>query len=682
VAEHEYDTNGMQSTNAHGSGFPWRTVAGLVLIIIASTLYAFTLDNGLMPEELRGGDLITHQYAQVQARPSNAPGYPLYSMVGLGWFHGIRSILRSTGIASPNPIPILSSFSTLWALIALWLLYEIICSATQTNERPRGNWQIAFLVSLFYAVTYFFWYYATTTEQYSSAIAQTLAIVYVFMMWLRRDSSLWLLYVLAFLCGLSLAHMLTVAFIVPPIVIAVLWTRPSLLRSPKALIGSIIAALLPLVSYLFVFIRGGSHPEWWGSQSFDSATDWFWSFVSTSQGREELLWAFEPGRPFFGNGFPALVGEELTWVIVLAGLVGILFLRKPFPATLYATLIIYLVFSWLYRFGNWFQVILPAYAVLMIGVGAFSDRLQAYAQGYDGDETSKGKRSIRRSMLVAIPVILLIVAVVWRFDASIARANSRNRIADTALDSAVVLLAQDLPENSVLFAPVDDALALQYLTNVWGLNSDVAIVNSDEVAGLLATRPVLATWDAAPTLLDEISGEVNPTLQVISPEWVQVLSEGREVDSVSDTSRQAVDIVVDDTLTLAAYSVTDVDDASESLELPGRQVIATLLWDTGDGSWPHAYHISVRPTVNGRYVDNSADKGTIIQEDRPMPAQLRFGSSGIPDNGLLTDPYRLLYPDGAAAGDMGMSVILYTQDESGFTDVAAIDIPIGRVLDD
>ena len=55
-----------------------------------AALYLFTLDDGLRPGELEGGDLITHQYAQVQGRPSNAPGYPLYTMGGWLWFHARR----------------------------------------------------------------------------------------------------------------------------------------------------------------------------------------------------------------------------------------------------------------------------------------------------------------------------------------------------------------------------------------------------------------------------------------------------------------------------------------------------------------------------------------------------------------------------------------------------------------
>jgi len=95
---------------------------GLLILIAALALYLWTLDDGLQPEELRGGDLITHQYAQVEARPSNAPGYPLYTMGGWLWFRLGRLLLGPYS----NPIRILSSYSTLWALLALWLLYRLL----------------------------------------------------------------------------------------------------------------------------------------------------------------------------------------------------------------------------------------------------------------------------------------------------------------------------------------------------------------------------------------------------------------------------------------------------------------------------------------------------------------------------------------------------------------------------
>ncbi len=66
------------------------------------------------------------------------------------------------------------------------------------------------------------------------------------------------LLLLAFLCGLSLAHMVTVAFIVPAVVILVLVDRPDLLRRPLTVLGAVASAALPLASYVYVYIRGGS----------------------------------------------------------------------------------------------------------------------------------------------------------------------------------------------------------------------------------------------------------------------------------------------------------------------------------------------------------------------------------------------------------------------------------------
>ena len=150
--------------------------AGVALLLLALGLYLLTLDNGLRPGELAGGDLITHQYAQAQARPGNAPGYPLYTMGGWLWFHGWQALLGHEA----NAVAILSTYSTLWALAALWLLYRLIVELT-------NNWGLAFLGGAFYAVTYFFWFYAVSSEQYTSAVAQTLALVLLAFLWDRRQ---------------------------------------------------------------------------------------------------------------------------------------------------------------------------------------------------------------------------------------------------------------------------------------------------------------------------------------------------------------------------------------------------------------------------------------------------------------------------------------------------------------
>ncbi len=294
----------------------------LTLLVLAAALYAFTLDDGLRPGELQGGDLITHQYAQVEGRPSNAPGYPLYTMGGWLWFHAGR-LLFGPG---SNPISILASYSTFWALVALWLLYELILELA--GRRDGTTRAAAWLASAFLAVIYFFWYYAVTTEQYTSAVAWTLAAFLLAFRW-QRERRTGYLFALALLAGITLAHMVTLVLALPALVWLVLREEPALLRRPRLLLGLVATGVAPLLSYLFIYAAGEAHPEWRGASLQAARTwDWFWSFVSTRQGQDELTWSL---RPFFSASFPSLIPRELTWPGLLGGLAGLLTLAAANP---------------------------------------------------------------------------------------------------------------------------------------------------------------------------------------------------------------------------------------------------------------------------------------------------------------------------------------------------------------
>lgn len=669
----------------------------LVLLLLgALVLYAITLDNGLQPEELVGGDLITHQYAQVQARPSNAPGYPLYTMGGWLWFHGAQALLPWLGVALPNPLLILSSYSTLWALLALWLLYRILCTVTVTEHYPTGLWPLALLLSAFYGVTYFFWYYATTTEQYSSAIAQTLAIVYFYLRWQRRfvaqipspDGSAplaplvsgspsprnadRLLLLLALLCGVALAHMLTVAFIVPPLVAVILWQAPVLLRRGRLILGTVIAAFLPLTSYFYIYWRGVAHPEWWGNGEWTSGQAWFWSFLSTAQGREELGWGFEPWCTPFANGFPALMGAELSWPIIGLGLVGIAFLRHKLAPLLYATLAIYLLFGWLYRCGNWFQVVLPAYPLLLVGVAALLTRMVS-------SEQTEERRTLRWRQRLLYG--LLVLAVLLRGAASWPRADSFNRVGDSALERAALQLTAQLPSNSALFAAVDDALALQYLTQVWRIRPDLTVVSSAEAAAqLVAGRPLYSTWEAAATLETEL-GEYLPgdfAFQRFARDAQWVRFQSATTASPPFTVDQQVQLQMTPDIMLQGYQLqTGLEQVPNvgawPLTAPEGVMQVLLLWRVANVEWPEGLSISLRLTQDGVPVPG-------FQQDRALPA---LGLAGLVD-GQILDPYLFhVTQTSMSANEInsvahranGVMVILYRQTATGFENVAVVQLP-------
>jgi hypothetical protein len=657
-----------------------RNLAGALLLLLALLLYVATLDNGLQPYELIGGDLITHQYAQVQARPGNAPGYPLYTMGGWLWFHGARATLQAVGIAAPNPLPILSSYSLLWALLALLVLYAILCHITRSSRHPAGNWPLAWLLSAFYAVTYFFWYYATTTEQYTSAIAQTLAIVYVYLLWrekaverlrdweIGRDGneeplqspisnlqspnrsishSPNLLILLAFLCGLSLAHMLTVAFIVPPLVIAILWERPQALRNWRLVLACVVAALLPLISYAYVYVRGAANPQWWGAGEWVNADEWFWSFVSTAQGREELLWGFQPTCAFFDGGFPELIWGELSIPLLVIGLIGIAWLGCKPAFVLYGTLLIYLIFNWMYRCGNWYQVILPAYPLILIGVAAVFDRWEERFVG-------------RSRWLGYAPLALLIVTIVWRFDASWPEANSRNRPQDTALDRAAVLLDQPLPANVGLFAAVEEALALDYLISIWGLRPDLRVVSSRDAGQMLRDGgAVLTTIDAAAVLLEELPADIAPPRTAFSADWLAL---GDIPTNAHIAERIAAEIV--EGVTLAGYAVTPSPTGAPVAQA-GPAVDVTLFWQIKD-DWPPGLGVSLRPTAAGAFIPDLGTGG-VIQRDAAAPAQGLVAP--MPDTPTI-DIHRVPMPNGAD----GVMLIVYRTMEAGFENL--LELPL------
>jgi hypothetical protein len=660
------------------------TWAGILLVCAAATLYIVTLDRWLTWGDLAGGDLITHQYAQVQARPSNAPGYPLYTMGGWLWFHGLRSAFAAAGLPYPNPIPILSGYSTLWALIALWLLYRTLTFLTSSRYAPDslwgegGNWPLAWLVGAFYTVTYFFWYYATTTEQYSSAVAQTLAIVYVYLLWARADrlqeSDYYagntragrLLVLLAFLCGISLAHMLTVAFIVPPLVAVVLWQRPSLMRNGRLVAAVVAAALLPLAAYLYVYIRGMQHPEWWGGGNWQSTAQWFWAFVSTSQGREELGWGFEAGRTFFGNGFPQIIWQELSAPLLLAGLIGIVWLKQRTALMLYSTLVIYLLFNWAYRYGNWFQVILPAYPLLLLGLAGVALRLARLPGG------------IRQRWLQVALLLLLVSAVGWRFAASWPQADSSRLPADEALTRAAVLLDAELPPEAALFAERGEATALDYMAQIWALRPDLRIVGSSQAqAALMEGDPLLATWSSAETLLAEIEG-VN-SVQAHNSDWVLMNGPTPAATPSSDSTPLNLP-------TLEQYT-TQPSPSGAPVTAPYGSVPPALdvrlRWRLPEGGWPNDLALSLRPTLAGNFIpDPTGAPGAILQVDAAAPLHgLAALAPGGVTSPLFEDAYRLPLAAPLPNGADGIALILYRTvadgaGGSGFETVADLRLPL------
>ena len=596
-------------TSSHAARFS--RIAGLVLVVFFAGLYLLTLDDGLRPGELEGGDLITHQYAQVQGRPSNAPGYPLYTMGGWLWFRVGRTLLG----AAHNPIQILSSYSTLWALVALALLYWLCLQVT------GRNWPVAALATAFLGLTYFFWYYAVTTEQYTSSVAWTLAVILLAFRWEERRQDSHLLG-LALLIGIGLAHQITVLAILPPVLWFALRTEPGVIRRGRLIASAVVLMILPLLSYIYVYVRGAQYPEWRGVGQWDSTWEWFLSFVSTGQGRGELTWSLQP---FLTPGFPSLIWGEMTWPGLLAGLAGIAVLGRRRAALLYATIAIYTVFCWIDRQGNWYQVIMPVYALLALGMAAGANWLI---------------RRGRSRWVTGIITALLIALVIYRGAASFGRADASNRPDDTGLAPGWAILADDPPPGTAILGTQPESLSLGYLTEVWSQRTDLRWISSGEAKGLL-DGPGFAVTEAA---LPLVPTEVDPDARysALGRTLFRVRSEpSTEIPAGLLPWRQAFG---DDLMLTGGRSARN--------QVTGEQVII-LAWQAARMPG-HNWSTSVRVLQGG---------SEIAQVDRQHPVSGAYPTTRWLPGEVVVDTYPFALPDGVSPD--AVTIVVYRRGQDG-----------------
>jgi len=616
---------------------------GLVLLA-AAVLYLLTLDNGLRPDELTGGDLITHQYAQVEARPSNAPGYPLYTVGGWLWFRvgrlGLGQLL--------NPIQILSLYSALWGLASLLMLYLIL------RQRLDLLPSIAAALTAFYAVTYFFWYYSVTTEQYTSAVFQTLLLIWLALGWDARPSPR-LLLAMAFVSGTMLANMLTTLFILPPLLWFILFRRSTAdsqllirhyLRRPRLMGRAVGLALLPPLSYAYVYMRGAQHPEWRGRGEWASTWDWFVQFMTIQQGRDELA----PGLRldnFFTAEFPALMWQELTLVVFIGGLAGLALLRRRQAIFLYSTLLIYFAFCWGYRFGNWFQVIIPAYPIFVMGLGAALQRLRQ----------SRLLKKFPEPALTTLLTLALIGLIAYRFNLSLPRANQHNRPDDTGLQPGWAILADAPPTPAIIAGTFAERVALQYLGIVW--DAAPGIYPTDISPGSGEILPPPKTPAAAPLFITRQAAAMAPTIFEQTPLFPQAA--GEQLIALETTPRK--------TMPGAARQV-DIDFGSalvlqgwETVSRSPGQWLVTLYWQAAA---PPGYDftISVRPVRQGQLIH--ADGEPVMMDHQPVWGF--YPTSRWQTGEFVRDAYTLSLPDDSPPD--AFQVVVYRATASGFENLA------------
>lgn len=595
---------------------------GLFLLLIAAAiLYLATLDNGLAPADLVGGDLITHHYAQAQARPANAPGYPLYTIGGWLWFHGLRLIAPAA-----NPIALLSSYSTLWGLLSLALLFGLL------HHFSGRVLAVSLGLSAFYAVTYFFWFYSVTSEQYTSAIFHTLALAALAHAWdhAPRDRTLLLI---ALGLGLALAHMITVLLLGPGLLLFLLSKQPALLRRGRLILHALGLALLPLLSYAYVYLRGAAHPEWWGEGTWATPQAWFLSFLSTAQGRDELTWALGP----FTSEFPRLIWVEMTPLLLILGVAGWALLGRRTFLFYALTALLYFLFCYIDRLGNWFQVILPLYPLILLGAGVSLGRLWQRFPAH----------ALRGAL-----ILLLLALILLKFTQSSPRAMQRDRAGDTGLRPGQAILAVDPPAGAAILAAADETLALDYLTGVWGIRPDLRAIATDQAAAALAAgAPLAVTPAAAPYAAAETGLPLRYTA------WSDALLLAQPAALPPPPPMAAASVPLGDGLHLAGFELLTGPEAGV-----WRLRLALAAQQAPQQDWA----LSARLLIGGEEA---------AQSDQAAPAASFTPTTSLRPGEIVAAAFRFILP--AAPAPDAVRVILYRPlPGGGFENLILLDLTL------
>ena len=231
------------------------------------------------------------------------------------------------------------------------------------------------------------------------------------------------------------------------------------------------------------------------------------------------------GRALLWQRLPPIDLARVKPAVTAARADGHALLHRRVRLLLWGTPILYLALCWVDRFGNWFQAIMPAYPLVLLGLLPLAQHLQARLTQMTPLKLSGG---VSPSPQTLIPVLVVLGATAWSLAASWSTADNRGKPEDTALARPALILSQRLPADIGLFGEYSDAIGLDYLVSIWSVRPNLTVLSSSEAGRYLAAGPQRRSHMASrPAPAQRTApGGLRFQLQGIAPNWVLLATEG------------------------------------------------------------------------------------------------------------------------------------------------------------
>jgi tetratricopeptide (TPR) repeat protein len=464
---------------------------------VSFSVYLFTLAPTITFGD--SGELVTAAYTLGNAHP---PGYPLWLLLAkLFSFMPIGEVAYRLNLMSA----LLDAIAIGVLALVISRTIPVVCEralSREAFESPAAGLVVgsaSATAALILAFSYTFWHQSVIAEVYALNNLLVCVILLLLVLWAEKPEKNGLLFAISFLFGAGQANHQTLLLLGPALGFYIIFVRPRVLLSPKAVLGCAGLFFLGLCFYIYLPIRAAASPPInWGDPG-----NWrnFWFHFTRQQYR-----AIEVMRPlslvvrqvrFF---FSAIVAEPLTPILLVPALLTLGFTTRKgvrwiafTVAAFFCTGVVFSIIANTELDLNAADIhviyFLPAYVIVAMWLG--------YGIGMIG---LLALRASRRLRIELVPVT--IVAAAWlalpvgSVIKNYERAGMRNHGYARFYGET---LMNGLKRDAVLLAGTDSGYAVpMYMKWVEGYRPDVSILTinrlSDEkyAAEVLRNAPNLA----------------------------------------------------------------------------------------------------------------------------------------------------------------------------------------------
>ena len=546
-------------------------------------------------------DSLEFQLVTFQPGIAHPTGYPLYTLVGK-----VFTLLPIGDVA--YRVNLLSAVAAAGAVTLLaWLLRQL-----------GLDWVAALSGALAFAFSRTFWSQATIAEVYTlHALFVTLLLVLTLRVsWATAgERRAW--YAWAFVLGLGLTHHRTILLVWPAILAYLWWTRRDWRESRPPWPELLASALVPLLLYLYIPLRGSSITSLDGS--YQNTWAGFWQWV-TASGYGSFFSANPLAAHYAAGDYLALALRQfgpLGW-----GLAGIGFLaawRQDRPRTGLFLLagLGNLLFAVTYQVADVEVFFIPVFLIAAIFIAWGGQLLLEW-----GARVRWLRADIAGGLLLAL-VLLGMLPLAWAASFPAVDRSGQWTVYEDGLDA----MRQPLPEGAVIVGILGEMTRLRYFQQTAGLRPDLRTVAADrEPDRLTAVAENLAAGHAV-YLTRPLPGiESRYALAAAGP-LIRVLPTPLG-EPPADALR--IDRPIRDNIILLAYQ------RERLTRRDGNRLRLTLYWKP-------VGHLPTSLKVSARLLDAA---GKMVAQQDSLPVHNAYPTTAWRAGEVIRDVHDLLLPEG------------------------------------